>query len=355
MGNSGSMLIGLVLGVLLAGGAAFVFAGDLTPPTGPIAPTFKTIEETPTSRPIGPLYTPGDAAATFVIRESGRYHLTSDVLGEAGKAGIRIEAGSVSLDLNGHRVDGRDVGTNGIFCNTPSQRIEIYDGVVRGWGESGIVIVTGDFGQHAPVDITGVVCQNNGLHGARIFDGGVIRDSDFSGNGGNGLELMFASARDCTAFANSWSGFSVVSGRVAGSSARGNGQAGIGAVSSVIENNHLDTNDRVGLLLGTECRVDGNHFVFNGYLAEAGESFGAAIHAFDRESVVVNNSASGQITFIGEASFGTPARLTVLNNSIAGFDLIDFTPESSTIGPVVTPDNVATNTNPHANYVNDGG
>lgn len=74
-------------------------AGDPTPPAGPVGPTFKTLDEVEPSTPIGPVTTPGDADAVFVISQPGPYHLTADVIGQAAKHGIQITASGVTLDL----------------------------------------------------------------------------------------------------------------------------------------------------------------------------------------------------------------------------------------------------------------
>ena len=122
--------------------SAFAIGGDLAPPAGPIAPTFKTLDEVPTSTAVNASNTPGDAGAVYVITEPGHYHLTEDLEGVPGKGGIRIEAQDFVLDLNGHAVLGADGTRVGIDWRVPenpldfdeiAQRGVVKNGAVRGW------------------------------------------------------------------------------------------------------------------------------------------------------------------------------------------------------------------------------
>lgn len=343
-----------VVGVICVGTGSL--AGDLDPPAGPVDSTFKTIEETPTSRPIGELYTPGDADATFVILESGRYHLTSDVIGEEGKAGIRIDAESALIDLNGHAVDGQGLGTLGITAVAFDQ-VTITDGVVRDWTGHGINLTQPPGGTlQEAVYVSRVKCVNNGGNGALISASGVVSDCEFTRNAEDGLDLTLGTVRDSTATINTGDGFEISLGRIVGSYTRLNSGFGVNAVTRVVvERNQVLSNGLGGVRAGTFSRIDSNHFHRNGQDAMDPFPEGAAIVAGVTENVIVNNTAVGNDVFdvfVGlEADRPFPTRLTILNNHISSGVLIDFSPASSTIGPVVTPANVATNTNPHANYV----
>jgi hypothetical protein len=60
---------------------------------------------------------PGDGTAVFVINQPGSYCLGSNVVGVAGKNGIRIDADNVTLDLAGFAVLGVGNSLNGILIN----------------------------------------------------------------------------------------------------------------------------------------------------------------------------------------------------------------------------------------------
>ena len=57
---------------------------------------------------------PGDANAVFVISQPGSYCLGSNVVGVAGKNGIKIDADNVTLDLAGFGVLGVGGSLSGI-------------------------------------------------------------------------------------------------------------------------------------------------------------------------------------------------------------------------------------------------
>ncbi|HVZ93498.1 MAG TPA: hypothetical protein VG797_03210 [Phycisphaerales bacterium] len=72
-----------------------LFAGPLTPPAGPVAPT--TGPEPRVA--INAANTPGDADATpsmFKITQPGSYYLTGNITGTSGKAGIEVASSDVT-------------------------------------------------------------------------------------------------------------------------------------------------------------------------------------------------------------------------------------------------------------------
>jgi parallel beta-helix repeat protein len=120
---------GLAAGAFLAGAARTAHAGPLDPPPGPIAPTPGPEPRTP----IGPETTPGDANNTFRITQPGSYYLAGNIVGEAGKVGILIEASDVRLDLNGFSLLGVPGAPLGILAVGISF-VGICNGTVRGFG-----------------------------------------------------------------------------------------------------------------------------------------------------------------------------------------------------------------------------
>ena len=80
---------------------------------------------------------PGDGNAVFVISQPGSYCLESNVVGVAGKNGIRIDADNVTLDLAGFAVLGVGNSLNGILINDHFH-IVIRNGSISGWSSHGL-------------------------------------------------------------------------------------------------------------------------------------------------------------------------------------------------------------------------
>ena len=94
----------VALGVVLfySSGA---LAGDLEP-TGPPAPTMKTLEEVEARTPIHAEDLP------LTISGSGSYYLVEDItFGTANENGITITTDDVTIDLNGFKLEGPGMGT----------------------------------------------------------------------------------------------------------------------------------------------------------------------------------------------------------------------------------------------------
>ena len=163
-------------------------AGNLNPPGGPVLPTMKTIQEAEPRVPIGPLTTPGDATATFIIGKQGSYYLTANVSGENLKHGIRVDVANVSIDLRGFTLLGVVGSSTGISVGGGLGEFSVSNGIIRDWSGgvaapsdgvrvSDIVVVDSGFtgfslGNHAIVSR----CRsfNNGPTGIRVGIGSVI-------------------------------------------------------------------------------------------------------------------------------------------------------------------------------------
>lgn len=104
-------LLVLVIAASLTGSA---FAGDLTPPPGPVGPTGKPIGEIEPRIPVntGTLTTLPDAV--FTVIQPGSYYLTQNIFAPAGKSGIRIDVSNVTIDLNGFTIAGEAGSLAGI-------------------------------------------------------------------------------------------------------------------------------------------------------------------------------------------------------------------------------------------------
>ncbi|MFG0274450.1 MAG: hypothetical protein ACF8QF_05285 [Phycisphaerales bacterium] len=114
-------------------------SGPLTPPGAP-APSMKTLNEVEARIPVGPLTTPGDSSCTYRITQPGSYYLTGNVHGAAGKSGIIIASGFVTLDLNGYAIVGVSGSLHGVTTPTSTTQysIQISNGVIGSWDGSGV-------------------------------------------------------------------------------------------------------------------------------------------------------------------------------------------------------------------------
>ena len=166
--------------------------GSLTPPAGPPAPVFKTLNQIEARTPISSVT--GDATAIHVIKLPGSYYLTGDVTGGTGKAGIRIEAVNVNIDLNGYALDAVVGSTAGIQTTAPGGPIMVRNGIIRGFA-NGLDILGAT--QFVGQDIQVVSPQDTGIK----FDGqGILERVTINGGKGNGIEATAISRvkiRDC--------------------------------------------------------------------------------------------------------------------------------------------------------------
>jgi len=121
-------LVGVGAGLAVV---AAVVAGPLTPPAGPISPTYKTLTEVEPRIAVQSL--PGDPASQYVISQPGSYYLTGPITGVSGKKGIKVLAANVSIDLCGFGMDGAGVGDDAIFAGVFSGGLSVRNGVISNW------------------------------------------------------------------------------------------------------------------------------------------------------------------------------------------------------------------------------
>jgi len=121
---------------MLGGGAALV-AGPLTPPAGPVAPTFKTLADVQPRTAVQSLS--GDNGARYVISQPGSYYLTGNITGVANMDGIRVTASGVSIDLCGFKLDGAGVGYYGVNLGPAAiEGVSVRNGTLANWAWGGV-------------------------------------------------------------------------------------------------------------------------------------------------------------------------------------------------------------------------
>lgn len=207
--------------------ASSVAAGDLNPPAGAVGPTPGPEPRTA----INAANTPGNADCVYRISAPGSYYLTSGVTGQAGKSGIEIAAGNVSIDLMGFVVQGVVGSEDGIVISGDRNSITIRNGCVRGWGGDGVNLTTagGISGSVGSMVESLRISNQDAATGLRVFSSTIVRDCTITGNlaaltaGGNCL------VEGC-ALADNVFGISVGTDcRVVGTSVRGCTHTGIDA------------------------------------------------------------------------------------------------------------------------------
>lgn len=363
-------------------------AGDLAPPAGPVAPT-------PGPEPriaINATNTPGDADSIFRILQPGSYYLAGNVTGEFGKYGIKIVVaggvtnGNVTIDLMGFSMRGVAGSLAGIVCFGNNSNVTIRNGSVWGWGQDGIDCDANNFEYGRLIE--NVHASANGGSGISVGRDGIARactasfntTNGFTGannsqfesctareNGNNGFSIGVGGlARGCTARSNAFDGFNVQVGAsiidciAASNLDEGIASAGQGIASRCVCNSNgghgiecvaatmqvfdcvCDGNAGDGIKVQSFAIVRSNVCRGNG----AGTADGAGIHATSvGNSIDSNTVASNDRGIDVDLTGNLISRNTARGNAVE-FDIV----AGNGAGPIVTAANVATNTNPNANF-----
>jgi len=291
--------------VLVAGAVAAVLwaaAGDLSPPSGPIAPTQRT--------PIGANTTPGDNDGTpsvYKISAAGSYYLTGNVAGESDKIGIEIAASGVTLDLNGFDLVGVAGSLDGVRTTvTDLTNIAVVNGSVRNWGGMGVNLAFAPFPSHNG-RVADVVASGNGNTGIFAGSNSVVTRCNARQNTGFGIATGAGSTiTQCAASGNSVNGF------------QGSGSCTI-ADSAAYQNVGLGIATGGGSTI-TRCSAtdNGSHGIFThiGTVVTdcfAGYNGGDGINAW-RDTTVRGNSC----VLNGDSGAGAGIHVTAADNRIEG-------------------------------------
>jgi hypothetical protein len=278
----------VVLGVVL-GGAAYVAAGPLTPPPGPIASTGKTLTEVEPRIAISATNTPGDADSLFKITQPGSYYLTGNITGVVGKHGIEIAASGVTLDLNGFELAGTPgMGDfDGVSATGLSlMNICVLNGAVRAWGGHGIelssplvalgrverVSATANTGSGIRAgmgfSVSECTASVNVVNGISASSQGVIRNCVSNDNNASGISAgNECVVTGCTAISNASRGITTTSGGVVIVDCKASFNTGDGiflTAQSRVTNCWAADNVGNGINVGFQCVVEGCSTVRNG-------------------------------------------------------------------------------------------
>lgn len=197
----------ILIAVLVAACGAALFAGPLTPPSGPITSTYKTLSEVEPRTPISSL--------PLVITQPGSYYLTANLNNSnAGIDSIAIESPNVTLDLNGFVLSG---GRAAILVNAGAQggAVTIMNGTIRGaveginadafGGGGSIPLVVRDV-RFQQITATALRTQRTALIERCVFRGfetavvagpnSIVRECIANGGRGIGFDVTAGSAVD---------------------------------------------------------------------------------------------------------------------------------------------------------------
>lgn len=193
------MRLSFALAVVLLSTLGVARAGDLNPPSGPVAPTGLRLDQ------IEPRTILMPANAPFVITAPGSYALGGPIKAPAGAAAITIQASGVSLDLHGFSVQPAVQGTvtEGIALASGVADVEILGGLISGFSQR---CISGASALN--VRLTNLTVKLCGATGAEIGTGQVT-DSHFALNTGDGLRIAIGHSvvRGCTSSNNVADGF----------------------------------------------------------------------------------------------------------------------------------------------------
>lgn len=297
------------LGLTLAAG--MLIAGPLTPPAGPVAPTYKTLTEVEPRIPVSAATTPGDADSVFRISQPGSYYLTAGVAGAAGKHGVEIDADGVTLDLRGFELLGAAGSFDGVHIVPGHRGITVRDGTLRGWKGAGLSAVGGPNADGCLVqdlrlvgngtdetsyalDLGGGTSASNCVAvynlgtGIRGNNGTLISNCAASGNGGDGIICGAGTVRDCLARGNVYDGIRVgAASVVTGCSATANSGAGLTIHDGSFASSNACLSNGWGIYVyGAGSRLEGNTVHQNT----------VGIEAVDPGNFIVRNAFYGNTT-----------------------------------------------------------
>jgi parallel beta-helix repeat protein len=239
--------------VLLAG--AWLYAGPLTPPLGPIASTGKTLTEVEPRIAISATNTPGDADSVFRIAQSGSYYLTGNITGVVGRHGIEIATSNVTIDLMGHTLVGVLGSLDGITnVSAVVNGVRIENGHVTGWGGDGLQLSLGT--NHHVRNVTVRSCLGSGIV---VDELGLVESCMAANNVIDGILVSGANGatRACVAYANGDRGIYLVNSGTVHACSANNNLTGIqaGPGSSVTDCSARDNTDD-GISVSSSCVVN---------------------------------------------------------------------------------------------------
>lgn len=355
---------------LMALAATAASAGDLNPPAGPVGPTMKPLSQVEPRIPITAATTPPGFSSTFRITQPGSYYLTGNLAGAPNKDGIEVTASFVTIDLCGFSVLGDGSASSGIALS--GQDCAILNGVVQGWGASGIVgsgeghrvegvstIDNANYGmllggkvrvigcatrlnggigmslgsncrvENCVASGNGTLSSHNGIHAG---DRGLITNCVAEGNSGVGIRVnQGGRVVNCQASDNAVGIQTYAGGYISGSLCQLNSDDGISAgPDTTVTGCHLLSNGDDGMQLADDCLAVENHCQSNGPTGAGAGVYITGINCRVEGNQLLSNKYGILVT--GGATNNFIVKNTARNNVTANFSV----PAGNEMAPVVT-------------------
>lgn len=337
--------------------AAWLYAGPLNPPSGPIASTGKTLTEVEPRIAINSTNTPGDADSVYRISASGSYYLPGNMVAGTGKSAIEIAASNVTIDLNGFTITSLSTLPSIRLSLTGRTNITIRNGNIGALGDGGIDIAPNLVG--TPTEggcVENVHVSGTSGVGIMVGNGVLVRACTASNNSSDGMSAgSGCNFVDCVATDNGRFGIragdrSVVRGCAARANASAglrtdtaativdcvsteNATAGISAsTGSTVSRCTTAYNGGTGIAVANLCTVSQCNSISNGGLGIAAtvrctvSDCNASQNDFDgievsEKCIVIGNNAAGNGNGgDGAGIFATSSDNRIQNNNCTGAD-----------------------------------
>lgn len=194
------------------------------------------------------------SSTTFpiVINKSGSYVLTTNlVVSGPDVNGINIEVNDVTLDLNGHKIQGPGTGTgNGIYAEN-KYSITLRNGRVWGFGR-------------------GIFLESSVQHPSLRGAGHLIEGIQALNNMSSGIYIHAGTVIDCIANNNENTGIFAYNAMLVNCTANNNGGNGIHAGYSMVSNSSSNYNEGHGIYVDSSTAKENNARNNGGYGIETG-------------------------------------------------------------------------------------
>ncbi|MDX2145907.1 MAG: right-handed parallel beta-helix repeat-containing protein [Planctomycetota bacterium] len=318
--------------------AAWLYAGPLNPPAGPVTGTYKTLAEVEPRIAINAINTPGDADSLFKITQPGSYYLTGNITGVAAKHGIEIVCSGVTLDLNGFDLLGVADSLDGVSTTVADlEGIAVFNGSIRDWGNEAVDLRTLATNYSRVQGVRAIANSGNGIS---IGNGSAVIDCTAAENAGDGINAGTSSFfSDCITTENGGNGINAGTGCTITDCTTGfNDLNGIRASSQcVIRNNTCAANGNAGdgagiRVAGNDARIEGNNCTG----ADRGIDVGGS------GNIIIRNTCAGNTTdwvIVANNIYG-PIIDRRIPSPVASAPAVSGTAAASTLG----------STDPNANF-----